>query len=315
MRVGIDIMGGDYAPLEAIKGCILSKEQLPDTELVLIGNKDVARPYFEQIGADMNDFNIVHASEVIEMSESPTKAISQKRDSSIAVGFGLLKQGQLDAFVSAGNTGAMLVGAMYSVKAIEGVIRPAIGTILPKITGGLGYMLDVGANADCKPDVLLQFGLLGSLYAQHVYKIENPRVSLLNIGEEKEKGSLNTLAAYQLMADTKLFNFIGNAEGRDLFLDHSDVVVCDGFTGNIVLKACESMCYLLKAKRGVKDAFLDMFDYENYGGTAILGVNAPVIIGHGISSAKSFLNMIKLGHNVAESKLVDKIKSSFSLSA
>lgn len=306
-------MGGDYAPLEAIKGCMLATEQIPGIELVLIGNKEIAQPYFEKAGADMNKFHIVHAPEVIEMAESPVKAITQKKHSSIGIGFGLLKGGEIDALVSAGNTGAMMVGALYSVKAIEGVIRPAIGTILPKITGGLGYMLDMGANADCKPDVLFQFGLLGSLYAKHVYNIENPRVALLNIGEEKEKGNLATQAAYNLMENTTAFNFVGNAEGRDLFLDKSDVVVCDGFTGNAVLKACESMCYLLM-KRGIKDDFLDMFNHENYGGTAILGINAPVIIGHGISNSISFLNMIKLGRDVAESKLAEKIKTSFSLS-
>lgn len=314
MRIGIDIMGGDLGPLEAIKGCVKAAQELPGTELVLIGNSEAAKPLFDEAGIDASIFHFVHAEEVIGMSDSPVKAISQKRNSSIAIGFGLLQQGQIDAFASAGNTGAMMVGAMYSVKTIEGVIRPAIGTILPKITGGLGYMLDMGANADCKPDVLFQFGVLGSLYAKYVYGIDNPRVSLLNIGEEKEKGNLNTQAAYQLMEGTPLFNFIGNAEGRDLFLDKSDVVVCDGFTGNAILKACESMCYLLM-KRGVKDDFLNMFNPELYGGTAVLGVNAPVIIGHGNSTATSFLNMIKLGLNVAESKLPEKIRNSFSLSS
>lgn len=313
MRIGIDIMGGDYAPLEAIKGCMLAADELTDVELVLIGNEETSKKYFDEAGADMSKFQIVNATENIEMSESPVRAISQKKNSSIAIGFGLLAQGQIDAFASAGNTGAMMVGAMYSVKAIEGVIRPAIGTVLPKVTGGLGYMLDMGANADCKPDVLFQFGLLGSLYAKHVYGIDNPRVALLNIGEEKEKGNLNTQAAYSLMENSSLYNFIGNAEGRDLFVDKSDVIVCDGFTGNAILKACESMCHILM-KRGVKDDFLDMFNPDHHGGTAVLGVNAPVIIGHGNSNATAFLNMIKLGHNVAESKLPEKIRDSFSLS-
>ena len=313
MRIGIDIMGGDYAPLEAIKGCMLAANELTNVELVLIGNVEQSKKYFDEAGADASKFQLVNATENIEMSESPVRAFTQKKDSSIAVGMGLLKAGQIDAFASAGNTGAMMVGAMYSVKPIEGVIRPAIGTILPKVTGGLGYMLDMGANADCKPDVLFQFGLLGSLYAKHVYGIEDPRVALLNIGEEKEKGNLTTQAAYALMEDTPLFNFIGNNEGRDLFLDKSDVVVCDGFTGNAILKACESMGYILM-KQGVQNEFLNLFNPENHGGTAILGVNAPVIIGHGNSNAKAFYNMIKLGINVAESRLPEKIRNSFSLS-
>lgn len=313
MRIGIDIMGGDYAPLEAIKGCMQAADELTDVELVLIGNVEESKKYFDEAGADISKFQLVNATENIEMSDSPVRAFTQKKDSSIAVGFGLLQQGQIDAFASAGNTGAMMVGAMYTIKAIEGVIRPAIGTILPKVTGGLGYMLDMGANADCKPDVLFQFGLLGSLYSKYVYGNENPRVALLNIGEEKEKGNLTTQAAYGLMENTPLYNFIGNAEGRDLFTDKSDVVVCDGFTGNAILKACESMGHILM-KQGVNNGFLNLFNPENHGGTAILGVNAPVIIGHGNSNAKAFLNMIKLGVNVAESKLPEKIRNSFSLS-
>ncbi len=312
MRIGIDIMGGDYSPIEAIKGCSLAANALTNVELVLIGNIETSKQYFDESGADISKFQLVNATESIEMSESPVRAFTQKKDSSISIGFSLLKKGQIDAFVSAGNTGAMMVGAMYTVKAIEGVIRPAIGTILPKVTGELGYMLDMGANADCKPDVLFQFGLLGSLYSKYVYGVDNPRVALLNIGEEKEKGNLTTQAAYGLMEDNSFYNFIGNAEGRDIFLDKSDVVVCDGFTGNAILKACESMCYILM-KQGVKNDFLNLFNPENHGGTAILGINAPVIIGHGNSNAKSFLNMIKLGINVAESKLSDKIRNSFSV--
>ena len=310
MRLGIDIMGGDLAPLEALKGCAMVHEQDPGLDLVLFGDREQVGILAEQEGIDLSPFEFVHCPELIGMGEHPTRALTQKKQSSIAVGFHYLKEKKIDAFIGAGNTGAMMVGSMFSVKQVEGVIRPAITSVLPKATGGIGVLLDVGANADCKPDVLYQFAILGSQFCKQVYHIDNPRVGLLNIGEEKEKGNLVTQAAHNLMAETSDFNFIGNVEGRDLFLDNVDVVVCDGFIGNIVLKACESMYYLLK-KRQVKDEFLDRFDYENYGGTPILGVNAPVIIGHGISKAKSFVNMIRLAKESVESGLIDKIKASF----
>lgn len=310
MRLGLDIMGGDFAPLEALRGVINARKRIGGIHLVLFGDKAIVEPVAQAEGIDLSEFEFVHCSEVISMGEHPTKALTQKRESSIAVGFQHLKEKKIDAFIGAGNTGAMMVGAMFSVKQVEGVFRPAISSILPKSTGGIGLLLDVGANADCKPDVLYQFAILGSLYCKHVYKIENPRVGLLNIGEEKEKGNLVTQAAHNLMAETTEFNFIGNVEGRDLFIDKVDVVVCDGFTGNIVLKACESMYYLLK-KREIEDDFLEQFNYEPHGGSPILGVNAPVIIGHGISKAISFENMIRLAKETVESGLIDKIKSSF----
>ena len=310
MRLGLDIMGGDFAPLEALRGCELARKNIQGIELVLFGDQAVVEQVAAEEGIDLSAYTIVHCPEVIGMGEHPTKALTQKRESSISVGFHFLKEHKIDAFIGAGNTGAMMVGSMFSVKQVEGVFRPAITSILPKANGGFGLLLDVGANADCKPDVLYQFAILGSQFSKYVYKIDNPRVGLLNIGEEREKGNLVTQAAHNLMADTTDFNFIGNVEGRDLFLDKVDVVVCDGFTGNIVLKACESMYYLLK-KREVKDEFLDRFNYENYGGTPILGVNAPVIIGHGISKAVSFESMIRLAKETVESGLIDKIKSSF----
>lgn len=309
IKVGLDLMGGDNAPLEAIKGAAEVHSQ-KDCELVLIGNREILAPYFEQLGLRISDFNIVHAPETIGMAEHPTKALTQKKESSINIGFHLLKEGQIDVFCGAGNTGAMMVGAIYSVKTIEGIQRPTITSVLPKIQGGYGLLMDVGANADCKPEMLHQFGLLGSLYCKYIYKMENPRVALLSTGEEKEKGDVLRQAAMNIMEGTPLYNFIGNVEGRDLFVDSADVIVTDGFTGNVVLKACESMYYLLQ-KRGVKDEFLDRFNYENYGGTALLGVNAPVIIGHGISKAKTFVNMIRLGKEVAESNLIEHLKHSF----
>ncbi|HEY0896841.1 MAG TPA: phosphate acyltransferase PlsX [Sphingobacteriaceae bacterium] len=311
MKIGLDIMGGDFAPKAAVLGAIEACKVLsPEQKLVLIGDKNQALPLIAEQGIDPETFEFVHTTEVIGMGEHPTKAIVQKPTSSISLGFQLLKDGQIDSFSSAGNTGAMLVGAMFSVKNIPGVIRPAIATNVPKLKSGFGIMLDVGANADCKPDTLLQFGILGSLFAQHIYHIKDPRVGLMNIGEEEEKGNLLTQAAYCLMKDTRLINFAGNIEGRDLFNDKADVIVCDGFTGNVMLKLAESF-YVLTLKKGFKDEFFDRFNYEQYGGSPILGVNAPVIIGHGISNPEAIKNMVLLSRTMIETKIVDKIKAAF----
>ncbi len=313
MKLGIDIMGGDFAPRETTLGAILAHNELPsDVELVLIGDENLIRPILKEKGVDENLFTIIHTTEVIGMGEHPTKALPQKPNSSIAIGFSLLKEGKLDAFSSAGNTGAMLVGAMFSVKVIPGILRPAITTVLPKEDGSVGILLDVGANADCKPEVLYQFGVLGSLFAEHVYNIKNPKVGILNIGEEEEKGNIATQAAHALMKDTKDYNFVGNIEGRDLFNDKVDVIVCDGFTGNVVLKLAESFYSMIKS-RNVKDQYFDRFDYESYGGMPVLGVNSTVIIGHGISNAKAIKNMILLSKEVAEAKLSEKIKNALTI--
>ncbi len=311
MKIGLDIMGGDYAPKAAVLGAIEAYKTLSaDQKLVLIGDKEVAVSILQENGVSPDNFEFVHTTEVIGMGEHPTKAIVQKPDSSISVGFQLLKNGEIQAFSSAGNTGAMLVGAMFSVKTIPGVVRPAMTTIVPKLKGGLGILLDVGANADCKPDVLVQFGVLGSLLAQTVYDIPNPRVALINIGEEEEKGNILSQATYPLMKATKLFNFVGNVEGRDLFSEGTDVYICDGFTGNVILKLAESF-YVITRKKQLKDEFFDRFNYEQYGGSPILGVNAPVIVGHGISSPEAIKNMVLLSRNMVESNLVDKIKQAF----
>jgi glycerol-3-phosphate acyltransferase PlsX len=311
MKIGLDIMGGDFAPKNCLEGAVLALKAFPsEVKIVLIGDKDIALNYFKENNVDPNAFEYAHSSQVIEMAEHPTKAFSQKPQSSIAIGFKMLKEKQIDAFASAGNTGAMLVGSMFSVKAIPGVIRPCITTILPKLNGGFGIMLDVGTNADCKPDVLYQFGILGSSYAKEVFKIENPKVGLLNIGEEPEKGNLVAQSAHNLMKETKDFNFVGNVEGRDLFGDKVDVVVCDGFVGNIVLKTAEAF-YRLIMKRKRSDEYFDKFNYELYGGTPILGINSTVMIGHGISSPLAFKNMLVLAKDVEEVRLNDKINTLF----
>ncbi|MCD8741947.1 phosphate acyltransferase PlsX [Mucilaginibacter roseus] len=311
MKIGLDIMGGDYAPKATVLGAIEARKSLsPDQTLVLIGDEGVAKEILQQSNVSADLFEFVHTTEVIGMGEHPTKAIVQKPNASISVGFKMLKEGQIAAFASAGNTGAMLVGGMFSVKTIPGVVRPAMTTIVPKLKGGLGILLDVGANADCKPDNLLQFGVLGSLLAESVYGIENPRVALMNIGEEEEKGNMLYQATYPVMKDTNMFNFVGNIEGRDLFGDQFDIAVCDGFTGNVILKLAESF-YVITLKKGLKDEFFDRFNYEQYGGSPILGLNAPVVVGHGISSPEAIKNMVLLSKNMVESNLIDKIKQAF----
>ncbi|KQS35387.1 phosphate acyltransferase PlsX [Pedobacter sp. Leaf194] len=311
MKIGLDIMGGDYAPKAIVLGAIAAHQSLNAGEhLVLIGDTEQIKPILAEEGFNPDHFEYVHTDEVIGMGEHPTKAIVQKPKSSIAVGFNLLKEGKIDSFASAGNSGAMLVGAVFSVKTIPGIIRPCLCTILPKIKGGTGLLLDVGANADCKPDILLQFGVLGSLYAENLWQINSPKVALLNIGEEDEKGNMLSMATFPLMKDTNLFNFVGNVEGRDLFNDKADVIVCDGFTGNVVLKLAESF-YVLTVKKGMKDEFFDRFNYEQYGGSPVLGVNAPVVIGHGISSPLAVKNMVLQSREMITTGLVEKIRVAF----
>ncbi|UKT63188.1 phosphate acyltransferase PlsX [Pedobacter mucosus] len=311
MKIGLDIMGGDYAPKAIVLGAIAAHPSLNAGEhLVLIGDTEQIKPILLEEGFNPDHFEYVHTDEVIGMGEHPTKAIVQKPNSSISVGFKLLKEGKLDSFASAGNSGAMLVGAVFSVKTIPGIIRPCLCTILPKIKGGTGLLLDVGANADCKPDILLQFGVLGSLYAENLLQINNPKVALINIGEEDEKGNMLSMATFPLMKDTDLFNFVGNVEGRDLFNEKADVIVCDGFTGNVMLKLAESF-YVLTIKKGLKDDFFDRFNYEQYGGSPVLGVNAPVIIGHGISSPRAVKNMVMQSREMITTGLIEKIRVAF----
>jgi len=311
MKIGLDIMGGDFAPKATVLGAIAAYKALSGNQkLVLIGDKEIALSILHENNFSPDHFEFVHTTEVIGMGEHPTKAVVQKPDSSISVGFRMLKDGEIQAFSSAGNTGAMLVGAMFSVKAIPGVSRPAMTTIVPKLKGGLGILLDVGANADCKAENLLQFGILGSLFAESVYNIPNPRVALVNIGEEEEKGNILCQATYPLMKDQAQFNFIGNVEGRDFFNESADVYVADGFTGNVVLKMAESF-YVMGLKLKLEHEFFARFNYEQYGGSPILGINAPVVVGHGISSPEAIKNMVLLSRDMFESDLINKIKKAF----
>lgn len=316
MNIGLDAMGGDFAPEAAVKGAILAQKEISASKdaqgvrICLIGDSEAIGSILKSENSNPSDFEIVHAPEVIGMGEHPTIALKKKPKSSISVGYQLLREKKIDGFASAGNTGSMFVGAMFSVKAVPGVIRPSLASIIPKEKGGIGIILDVGANADCRPDVLLQFAILGSLFAENVYGIKSPKVGLLNIGEEEEKGNLETQAAFKLIKNASDVNFIGNIEGRDLFNDKADVIVCDGFTGNIVLKLAESFYTLIK-KRKFSNEYFDRFNYELYGGTPIIGINAAAVIGHGISNPLAIKNMLLFTKSIAESDLSEKIKNAF----
>ena len=308
MNIGIDMMGGDFAPLEAMKGVhlYLSGQKIP-SNLVLIGDKKQIDKLLNEQNVPEGQINIIHAEQVIDMHEHPTKALKEKQKSSIAIGFRLLAAGKIDAFISAGNTGAMLVGSLFSIKVLEGVIRPAISSIIPKAEGGSGLLLDVGLNADCKPEQLEQFAIMGTVYARHILGIDDPKVGLINVGEEEGKGNLLTKSAYPLLKQNKHIHFIGNIEGRDILLNKADVMVCEGFTGNIILKMAETL-YEISLMKKVKNEYFERFNFENYGGTPVLGVAKPVIIGHGISGAKAFMNMIKLAQIMIEKDVMQKMK-------
>jgi glycerol-3-phosphate acyltransferase PlsX len=309
MKIGVDVMGGDFAPDAIIEGAIDSLPHLsPDEKLVLIGDENRILSKINELLAEPSSFDIVNTTQVIEMADHPAKAFSQKKNSSIAVGFGLLKSGLIEGFCSAGNTGAMLVGASYTVNVIPGVFRPALATLLPSVNGKSSVILDVGLNPDCKPDVLLQYGILGSIYAQYVLGIEKPTVGLLNIGEEESKGTPAVKAAYELMKEHPGLNFAGNIEGNALLGETmTDVIVCDGFVGNVILKMGEAFYHLYKS-RNLKDSFFERLDWENIGGTPIVGINANVVIGHGISKRRAIKNMILQTREVVKANLAQKIK-------
>lgn len=311
MRIGIDILGGDYAPEATVLGSILANKELAGkAKVVMIGDQVAIESICSREGLDLSELEVIHTDVNIGMDEFPAKAFAKKPNASIPLGFRLMKNGEIDGFASAGNTGAMLVGAIQVVKGVPGVLRPCITAAVPKNAETPTILLDVGINPDCKPDVLYQYAILGSLYSEFVYNVKKPRVALFNIGTEEEKGNLLTKASYQAMKGTTDFNFIGNVEGTDLFREDIDVIVCDGFVGNTILKSAEAF-YTLIRKRKIKDEFFEKFNYENYGGTPILGINAPAVIGHGISGPNAIKNMILHTTSVVEAKLTEKIKQAF----
>jgi len=308
MNIAIDVMGGDYAPEAVIDGIIQAIPSLTNKEIILaIGPKEIIDQLLAERHCTSDQIRVIHAEDVIEMGEHPTRALSQKPNSSIGIGFALLKEGKADVFASAGNTGAMMVGSLFSVKTIDGIQRPAIAGFVPQVNGKYAVMLDIGANADCKPEMLEQWGLLGSVYFEATTGQSNPRVGLMNIGEEEGKGSMLAQATHALLKENEQLNFIGNIEGKDLFRNKADVIVTDGFTGNIVLKMGESIYNIMK-EQGMMNDFVENTNYENYGGSPIIGINGNVIIAHGASSPKAIKNMIKLCKSVVESNVCQKIK-------
>ena len=309
--IGIDMMGGDFAPLEAVKGVsAFLQTHTPEVHLLLIGEEGKIKAEMDHNPLPESAYTIIPATQVIEMHEHPTKALKEKPQSSISIGFHLLASGKCDAFISAGNTGAMMVGSLFSIKTIEGVIRPTIGAYMPREDGNLGLLVDVGLNADCKPELLNQFALLGSLFAEHILKINSPRVGLVNLGAEEGKGNLLIQATFPLLKNNSQLNFVGNIEGRDILINKADVMVCDGFTGNVVLKLAESV-YDMVIRRNINDEHFNRFNFETYGGVPVLGVAKPVIIGHGISTAIAFKNMILTACDMLNTDLTGKIKECF----
>ncbi len=311
MRIGVDILGGDFAPEATVHGCMLAAPDLPaGARLVLIGDENRIRSICARENFDHGVFDVVHTTECIEMGEHPARSFAQKPNASVVLGFKLLATGEIDGFASAGNTGAMMVGAMQVIKSIPGVIRPCIAAMVPRPTEKPLLLLDVGINPDCSQEELNQYAILGSIYARQVLNIPSPRVGLLNIGEEEGKGNLVTKAAFQLMKDSTLFQFAGNVEGNDLFSNKADVMVCDGFVGNVMLKEAEAF-YTMIRKRKIVDDYFEKFNFVNYGGTPIIGINAPVLIAHGISNDVAIKNLIFQTAEIIKGNLCEKIKEAF----
>ncbi len=325
-RIVIDAMGGDYAPQNAVVGAIQAFNENGNFDLYLVGKTSEIQNVISSNNLSFNQENIINADEVIEMGDQPTAALKSKPNSSIVVGAKLVKDKKADAFVSAGNTGAMMAASTLIIGRIPGVGRPTIGQAMPNQTG-ISTLFDVGASVDSKPKHLLEYALMGTIFTKEIYGIENPKVGILSVGEEESKGNEVTLAAAELIRKTNL-NFVGNVEGRDILRGTVNVVVCDGFVGNILIKFGESVLDFLKfkfrdyASKGVINKLkialvrnsmreiLKDFDYQEYGGVPLLGVNGISIIGHGSSTPKAIKNMVLRAYEMHEKNLVQKIENS-----
>lgn len=322
MKIAVDAMGGDYAPGEIVKGALRSIEHF-DIEVILVGQPERIKEFLPR-GELPHRMSIQEANEVVEMDEHPAQAVRKKKDSSIVVATRMVKEGTADALVSAGSTGAQMAASLLGLGRIKGIDRPAIVTVLPTLEGGK-LLLDVGANPDAKPEHLVQYAMMGSIYAESILGIKNPKVGLLNIGTEETKGNELTQATYPLLQKTPL-NFIGNVEGRDVPYGRADVVVCEGFVGNVMLKTTEGLAgalfHLIKEKitattvrklgalaikPGLKE-IAKIMDYAEYGGAPLLGVNGISIISHGSSNEKAIFNAIRVAKECVESGFIDEIR-------
>ena len=324
MRIAVDAMGGDYAPDEIVLGAVQAAKEY-DIEIVLVGDENAIKPLLTKHGTH-NRLSIVHASQVIEMCEQPSTAIRKKKDASIVVATRLVKEGRCDAVVAAGSTGAAVAAAMFGLGRIKGVERTTIATPIPNLTGTT-ILLDSGANVDSKPKHLVQSAVMGSIYAEYVLGIQNPRVGLLNIGEEESKGNEQALATFPLLKQLTTINFIGNVEGRDIAKGTVDVVVCDGFVGNVVLKWGEglSSAIMQLMKDAIKNSGLltklaslavlpalsglkKKLDYAEYGGAPLLGVDGGFIICHGSSKAKAIKNAVRVARDIVAQQVISHIR-------
>lgn len=307
LRIGVDAMGGDFAPDNEISGAVMAlAASSGDFQIYLFGDKKAITGVLDRNGWDSGSFVVVDCPERITFSDHPATSIVRKTKSSLVRGFEMLAAGEIDAFAGTGNTGAMMMACSTILHLVRGIARPCISVELPGVSGRRILLLDVGFNADCRPDQLFNFGRLGDIYAKAVLGVAEPRIALLNIGSEAGKGNLVVREAYHLMSEAGVYNFVGNIEPDKIFTtDAADVVVTNGFTGNIFLKQAESF-YDMASSRGISDPYIDRFNYENYGGTPVLGVLSAVIIGHGRSTPKAISNMILKAENVLNCGLIEK---------
>ena len=328
IRLALDAMGGDHAPFEHVKGALLAAREFPDLHIILVGDSEKLKSQLTRLTKKQNipNISITHASEVIGMDEPPTQAIKQKKDSSISVAVGLVKKGEAQAIVSTGNTGALMAAALLSFGRIKGIERPAIAAIFPTLNDDEVLLLDMGANVDCKPRQLVQFALMGAVYAEHVMHKVRPRIALLSIGTEAEKGNELTTTVNEMLAKEKI-NFIGNIEGTDILKGSTDVIICDGFVGNVILKFAESMAIsifnLLKDEMGrniitrfasflLLPAFHSLrkrIDYDEHGGALMLGLQSICIKAHGRARAKAIKNALRTAREAVKEDVVGCMQS------